>query len=57
MHEDALARVDLFSSLRWKELTEVAKCCRVAKYSPGLTCWPCSVTAYARPSNEPPSNW
>ena len=35
MYEDALARVDLFSRLRWKELTEVAKCCRVAKYSPG----------------------
>jgi CRP/FNR family cyclic AMP-dependent transcriptional regulator len=35
MYEDALARVDLFSGLRWKELTEVAKCCRVAKYSPG----------------------
>ncbi len=34
MYEDALARVDLFSRLRWKELTEVAKCCRVAKYSP-----------------------
>jgi len=35
MYEDALARVDLFSGLRKKELTEVAKCCRVAKYSPG----------------------
>jgi CRP/FNR family transcriptional regulator len=35
MYEDALARVDLFSGLRYKELTEVAKCCRVAKYSPG----------------------
>jgi CRP/FNR family transcriptional regulator, cyclic AMP receptor protein len=35
MYEDALARVDLFSRLRFKELTEVAKCCRVAKYSPG----------------------
>ena len=35
MYEDALARVDLFSVLRFKELTEVAKCCRVAKYSPG----------------------
>jgi len=35
MYEDALARVDLFSGLRYKELTEVAKCCREAKYSPG----------------------
>ena len=35
MYEDALARVDLFSGLRKKELTEVAKCCREAKYSPG----------------------
>ena len=35
MYEDALARVDLFSVLRFKELTEVAKCCREARYSPG----------------------
>jgi len=35
MYEDALARVDLFSGLRKKELTEVAKCCREARYSPG----------------------
>jgi CRP/FNR family transcriptional regulator, cyclic AMP receptor protein len=35
MYEDTLARVDLFSGLRYKELTEVAKCCREARYSPG----------------------
>ncbi len=35
MYEDALARVDLFSGLRYKELTQVAKCCREARYSPG----------------------
>jgi CRP/FNR family transcriptional regulator, cyclic AMP receptor protein len=35
MYEDALARVDLFSGLRYKELTQVAKCCREGKYSPG----------------------
>jgi CRP/FNR family transcriptional regulator, cyclic AMP receptor protein len=35
MYEDALARVDLFSSLREKELKEVAKSCREGKYSPG----------------------
>jgi CRP/FNR family transcriptional regulator, cyclic AMP receptor protein len=35
MYEEALARVDLFSGLRKKELTEVAKYCREAKYSPG----------------------
>jgi CRP/FNR family transcriptional regulator, cyclic AMP receptor protein len=35
MYEDALARVDLFSGLRYKDLTEVAKCCRVGKYLPG----------------------
>ena len=35
MYEDALARVDLFSGLRKKELTEIAKYCREAKYSPG----------------------
>jgi CRP/FNR family transcriptional regulator, cyclic AMP receptor protein len=35
MYEDALARVDLFSGLRYKELTQVAKCCREASYSPG----------------------
>src|SRR5947207_284334 len=35
MYEDTLARVDLFSGLRYKELTEVAKCCREGKYSPG----------------------
>ena len=34
MYEDALARVDLFSGLRYKELTEVAKYCREVKYSP-----------------------
>ena len=35
MYEDALARVDLFSGLRYKELTEIAKSCKVAKYNPG----------------------
>jgi len=35
MYEDALARVDLFSGLRYKELTQIAKCCREATYSPG----------------------
>jgi CRP/FNR family transcriptional regulator, cyclic AMP receptor protein len=35
MYEDALARVDLFSGLRKKELKEVATCCREGKYSPG----------------------
>src|SRR5438876_7536308 len=35
MYEDTLARVDLFSGLRKKELKEVAKCCRDGKYSPG----------------------
>jgi CRP/FNR family transcriptional regulator, cyclic AMP receptor protein len=35
MYEDALARVDLFSGLRKKELTEVAKYCREGLYSSG----------------------
>jgi CRP/FNR family transcriptional regulator len=35
MYEDALARIDLFSGLRKKELKEVAKCCREGNYSPG----------------------
>lgn len=35
MYEDALARVDLFSGLRKKELKEVAAACREARYSPG----------------------
>jgi CRP/FNR family transcriptional regulator len=35
MYEEALARVDLFSGLRKKELTEIAKYCREARYSPG----------------------
>src|SRR5437763_6294819 len=35
MYEDVLARVDLFSGLRKKELKEVATCCREGKYSPG----------------------
>ena len=35
MYEDDLARVDLFSGLRKKELKEVATCCREGKYSPG----------------------
>ena len=35
MYEDALARVDLFSGLRKKELKEVATCCREGQYSPG----------------------
>jgi CRP/FNR family cyclic AMP-dependent transcriptional regulator len=35
MYEDALARVDLFSGLRKKELTELATSCREGKYSPG----------------------
>jgi CRP/FNR family cyclic AMP-dependent transcriptional regulator len=35
MYEDTLARVDLFSGLRKKELKEVASCCRENRYSPG----------------------
>ncbi|HZR41778.1 MAG TPA: cyclic nucleotide-binding domain-containing protein [Ktedonobacteraceae bacterium] len=35
MYEDALARVDLFSGLRKKELQEVASCCRENTYRPG----------------------
>jgi len=35
MYEEALARVDLFSGLRKKELKEVANVCREGKYSPG----------------------
>ena len=35
MYEDALARVDLFSGLRKKELQEVATYCREGTYSPG----------------------
>jgi CRP/FNR family transcriptional regulator, cyclic AMP receptor protein len=35
MYEDALARVDLFSGLRKKELKEVATSCREGKYNPG----------------------
>ena len=35
MYEDALARVDLFSGLRKKELKEVATYCREGTYSPG----------------------
>src|SRR5436309_8158327 len=35
MYEDDLARVDLFSGLRKKELKEVATACREGKYSPG----------------------
>src|SRR5437764_15292794 len=35
MYEDALARVDLFSSLREKELKELATSCREGRYSPG----------------------
>ena len=35
MYEDTLARVDLFSGLRKKELKEVATACREGKYSPG----------------------
>ena len=35
MYEDALARVDLFSGLRKKELQEVANYCREGTYSPG----------------------
>src|SRR5207244_1310376 len=35
MYEDDLARVDLFSGLRKKELKEVATCCREGMYSPG----------------------
>jgi CRP/FNR family transcriptional regulator len=35
MYEDTLARVSLFSSLRKKELKEVAKSCREGQYSPG----------------------
>ena len=35
MYEDALARVDLFSGLREKELKEIATCCREGTYRPG----------------------
>ena len=35
MYEDALARVDLFSGLRKKELKDLAAYCREGKYSPG----------------------
>jgi CRP/FNR family cyclic AMP-dependent transcriptional regulator len=35
MYEDTLARVDLFSGLRKKELKELAAYCRDGKYSPG----------------------
>jgi len=35
MYEDALARVDLFSRLRFQELTQVAARCREVRYSPG----------------------
>ena len=35
MYEDTLARVDLFSGLRKKELAEVATYCREGYYSPG----------------------
>jgi CRP/FNR family transcriptional regulator len=35
MYEDALARVDLFSSLPKKELKDLAAYCREGKYSPG----------------------
>ena len=35
MYEDTLARVDLFSGLRKKELKELAADCRDGKYSPG----------------------
>src|SRR2546423_14327856 len=35
MYEDALARVDLFSGLRKKELKDLAAYCLEGKYSPG----------------------
>jgi CRP/FNR family transcriptional regulator len=35
MYEDALARVDLFSGLRKKDLKEVATSCREGNYKPG----------------------
>jgi CRP/FNR family cyclic AMP-dependent transcriptional regulator len=35
MYEDALARVDLFSGLRKKELKDLATYCLEGKYSPG----------------------
>jgi CRP/FNR family transcriptional regulator len=35
MYEDTLARVDLFSGLRKKELKELAAYCRDGEYSPG----------------------
>ena len=35
MYEDTLARVDLFSSLRKKELKDLAAYCREGKYSAG----------------------
>jgi CRP/FNR family cyclic AMP-dependent transcriptional regulator len=35
MYEDTLARVDLFSGLRKKELKDLARYCREGNYSPG----------------------
>jgi CRP/FNR family transcriptional regulator len=35
MYEDALARVDLFSGLRKKDLRDLATQCREGKFSPG----------------------
>ena len=35
MYEDALARVDLFSGLRKKELKDLSAYCREGEYSPG----------------------
>src|SRR2546421_6334226 len=35
MYEDALARVDLFSGLRKKDLKDLATYCREGKFSPG----------------------
>ena len=37
MHEDTLARVDLFSSLDKKELQALSKSCQERKYSAGTT--------------------
>ena|SRR5712691_5242761 len=37
MHEDTLARVDLFSSLDKKELQSLSKSCQERKYSAGTT--------------------
>src|SRR5712664_4671810 len=40
MYEDALARVDLFSGLRKKELKDLSAYCREGEYSPGAVLIP-----------------